>query len=116
MCRQARHWECSTCGTGRDAAAVEALLISEVAAQTRAYQLQDLKCLKCRQVGCADISRLLAAPHHQSIARMSRQCQALHSCEADVCSRRSKRVQHSTRAPTPRPLWHRPVTRRSFRG
>ena len=53
--RQARQWECSTCGTGRDAAAVEALLIREVAAQSRAYQLQDLKCLKCRQVGCADM-------------------------------------------------------------
>jgi hypothetical protein len=36
---------------GRDAAAVEALLIREVASQARAFQLQDLKCHKCRQVG-----------------------------------------------------------------
>lgn len=69
---------------------MEALLISEVAAQTRAYQLQDLKCLKCRQVGCANISQLLAAPHHQSMACMSRQCQALHSCEAGDCSQKPR--------------------------
>ena len=117
LCWQARLWECSTCGTGRDAAAVEALLISEVAAQTRAYQLQDLKCLKCRQVGCADMSQLPAAPHYRSIARMSlasaKHCTAVRlTCAVTAL----ERVQHSTRAPMPRPLWHRPVTRRSFRG
>ncbi len=47
---QARQWACQGCGAARDAAAVEALLIAELRAQARAFQLQDLRCDKCRQV------------------------------------------------------------------
>lgn len=65
---QARQWACRACGTGRDAAGVEALLVREVACQARAYQLQDLKCLKCRQVWDAPADILHHDVHGCSVA------------------------------------------------
>lgn len=89
---QARQWECRACGTGRDAAAVEPLLLREVAAQVRAYQLQDLKCHKCRQVRRCEV----AHNKLENICQYESQLRA-----ADVIT---ECAQDCKRAAIPRPL------------
>lgn len=52
--RQEHKWECASCGHGYDLAAVEAQLLAVVRRRARAYQTQDLRCLKCKQASlCA---------------------------------------------------------------
>lgn len=41
---------CANCSNGYRLAAIEAQLVRTVRLRARAYQLQDLRCLKCRQV------------------------------------------------------------------
>ena len=48
--RQARVWACSSCGEGYPLAAIQAQLLAVVRQQARAYSLQDLRCVKCKQV------------------------------------------------------------------
>ena len=47
---QEHKWECTSCHHGYDLAAIEAQLLAVVRMRTRAYQTQDLRCLKCKQV------------------------------------------------------------------
>ena len=47
---QAHQWTCKNCSNGYDLAAIEAQLVRAVRLKERAYQLQDLRCTKCRQV------------------------------------------------------------------
>ena len=49
--RQAHQWTCRSCAHDYDLGAIEAQLVAAARAQARAYQLQDLRCRKCRQVG-----------------------------------------------------------------
>ena len=51
-CPQAHQWGCKACGNAYDLAAIEAQLVRAVRLKARAFQLQDLRCTKCRQVGC----------------------------------------------------------------
>lgn len=46
---QDRQWACRSCGAARDPVAVEAVLVKALHHQSRAYQLQDLRCVKCKQ-------------------------------------------------------------------
>ena len=48
--RQARQWACNSCGEGYPLGAIEAQLLAAVQQQARAYGLQDLRCVKCKQV------------------------------------------------------------------
>lgn len=50
MSGQEHKWECTSCHHGYDLAAIEAQLLAVVRMRTRAYQTQDLRCLKCKQV------------------------------------------------------------------
>lgn len=43
-------WNCAACAAAYDLGAIESALIAVVQQQERAYQLQDLKCDKCRNV------------------------------------------------------------------
>lgn len=45
-------WACRACGQGYDMAALEARLVGLLGARVREYALQDLQCLKCKQVRC----------------------------------------------------------------
>ncbi len=47
---QEHQWSCRNCGCAYELATVEAQLLRAVRLRARAYQLQDLRCLKCRQV------------------------------------------------------------------
>ena len=49
--RQARRWACDACSNPYDLGDMEARLVSIVQGRARSYQLQDLKCIKCRKVG-----------------------------------------------------------------
>ena len=49
-CPQAHQWGCKACGNAYDLAAIEAQLVRAVRLKARAFQLQDLRCTKCRQV------------------------------------------------------------------
>ena len=49
---QAHQWTCRSCAHDYDLGGIEAQLVAAARAQARAYQLQDLRCRKCRQV-CA---------------------------------------------------------------
>ena len=51
MHAQAHQWTCKNCSNGYDLAAIEAQLVRAVRLKARAFQLQDLRCIKCRQVG-----------------------------------------------------------------
>ncbi|KAK9830879.1 hypothetical protein WJX81_001263 [Elliptochloris bilobata] len=61
LCRdpnlQEHNWACASCSNGYDLAAVEAQLLAVVRSRTRAYQTQDLRCLKCKQVGRGHLRR-----------------------------------------------------------
>ena len=48
---QAHQWTCKNCSNGYDLAAIEAQLVRAVRLKERAFQLQDLRCTRCRQVG-----------------------------------------------------------------
>ncbi|CAL8464190.1 g3725 [Coccomyxa elongata] len=54
LCRdpalQEHQWSCRKCGCAYELATIEAQLLRSVRLRARAYQLQDLRCLKCRQV------------------------------------------------------------------
>ena len=50
VCAQAHQWTCRSCGHDYDLGGIEAQLVAAARAQARAYQLQDLRCRKCRQV------------------------------------------------------------------
>ncbi len=50
MHAQAHQWTCKNCSNSYDLAAIEAQLVRAVRLKARAYQLQDLRCTKCRQV------------------------------------------------------------------
>lgn len=47
---QAHNWACQACGHARDMGAVEAQLTCVVRRRVKGYQLQDLRCFKCKQV------------------------------------------------------------------
>lgn len=47
---QARRWACDACGSPYDLDHMEARLVSIVQSRARSYQLQDVKCSKCRRV------------------------------------------------------------------
>lgn len=47
---QVHRWNCGACAAAYDLGSIESALIAVVQQQERAYQLQDLKCLKCRNV------------------------------------------------------------------
>ena len=51
---QEHRWACPLCTGPYDLPAIESQLVALVRRRVRAYQLQDLKCLKCRTVssGC----------------------------------------------------------------
>ena len=59
---QAHQWGCKACGNAYDLAAIEAQLVRAVRLKARAFQLQDLRCTKCRQVGCLWPLRLPLMP------------------------------------------------------
>ena len=48
---QAHQWGCRSCGHGYALGAIEAQLVHAARVRARAFQLQDLRCAKCRQVG-----------------------------------------------------------------
>ena len=48
---QVHRWNCEACGTGYELGAIESALVAVVQQQERAYQLQDLDCAKCKNVG-----------------------------------------------------------------
>ena len=48
---QERRWACDACSNPYDLGEMEARLVSIVQGRARTYQLQDLKCSKCRRVG-----------------------------------------------------------------
>lgn len=48
---QEHQWSCRNCGCAYELAAIEAQLLRSVRLRARAYQLQDLRCIKCRQAG-----------------------------------------------------------------
>ena len=50
-CLQAHEWACAECHHERDKDTIEAQLMTVVGRRNKAYQLQDLRCSKCRQVG-----------------------------------------------------------------
>ena len=50
MSAQEHKWECTSCHHGYELAAIETQLLAVVRMRTRAYQTQDLRCLKCKQV------------------------------------------------------------------
>lgn len=45
-----RRWVCPACSSGYDLAAVEQRLVRHVCALETAYAVQDLRCVRCRQV------------------------------------------------------------------
>lgn len=47
---QVHRWSCAACASAYDLGSIESALIAVVQQQERAYQLQDLKCSKCRNV------------------------------------------------------------------
>ncbi len=47
---QVHRWNCEACGTGYELGAIESALVAVVQQQERAYQLQDLRCIKCKNV------------------------------------------------------------------
>ena len=60
---QAGDWSCQECGHNRDLGSVEAQLICIVRRRVKSYQLQDLRCTKCKQVGsCSHKSPVLLWP------------------------------------------------------
>ena len=58
---QEHQWSCRNCGCAYELAAIEAQLLRAVRLRARAYQLQDLRCLKCRQVRFKSKCHLLNA-------------------------------------------------------
>lgn len=61
LCRDPRllehRWLCPCCANKYSMAAVEGRLLAVVAAQQRAYQLQDLSCVRCRNVSSAHLKQ-----------------------------------------------------------
>lgn len=45
-----QRWACATCAQPYDMAAIEARLVKLLGARVREYALQDLQCVKCKQV------------------------------------------------------------------
>ena len=85
LCRdpqlQVHRWNCAACSSAYDLGSIESALVAVVQQQERAYQLQDLKCNKCRNVSsstqpvictqaCSGHACLVLYTQH-SIVRMS---------------------------------------------
>lgn len=47
---QVHRWNCEACGVGYELGSIESALVAVVQQQERAYQLQDLQCMKCKNV------------------------------------------------------------------
>jgi DNA polymerase epsilon subunit 1 len=58
---QAHQWTCANCGNSYKLGEIEGQLVRAVRLRARAYQLQDLRCLKCRQVRAYSLMRTLPA-------------------------------------------------------
>ncbi|KAK9798895.1 hypothetical protein WJX73_003389 [Symbiochloris irregularis] len=65
LCRdphlQARQWACDCCGAPYDLGLMEGRLVSVLQARAKSYQLQDLKCSKCRRVAGPNLGSV--CPH-----------------------------------------------------
>ena len=61
---QVHRWNCAACASAYDLGSIESALIAVVQQQERAYQLQDLKCSKCRNVSahivCSSLFSMIA--------------------------------------------------------
>lgn len=55
---QAGDWTCQECANERDLGTVEAQLLCVVRRRVKAYQLQDSRCTKCKQVCFNSFGRL----------------------------------------------------------
>lgn len=83
---QMKKWSCQECGNERDLGAIEAQLVCVARSRARNYQLQDLKCSKCKQVN-VHVSLL----RNCCPARMSIICKPLLSlvrCDPRSCSKK----------------------------
>lgn len=47
---QVHRWNCEACGVGYELGSIESALVAVVQQQERSYQLQDLQCMKCKNV------------------------------------------------------------------
>lgn len=59
---QVHRWNCEACGVGYELGSIESALVAVVQQQERAYQLQDLHCIKCKNVR-TDININLVSPN-----------------------------------------------------
>lgn len=61
LCRdphlQVHRWNCEACGVGYELGSIESALVAVVQQQERAYQLQDLQCMKCKNVASGHLAR-----------------------------------------------------------
>ena len=86
---QAHQWTCKNCSNGYDLAAIEAQLVRAVRLKARAYQLQDLRCTKCRQV-CLIFEPSAIPLHVVSVARTRQKFADMavrHACRTLVFAR-----------------------------
>ena len=60
---QEHEWACAECGQAYDTTALEAWMVQIVQQRAQAYQLQDLRCRRCRQV-------CILSRQHASVIRL----------------------------------------------
>jgi DNA polymerase epsilon subunit 1 len=51
-----KHWTCYHCGHAYDRPACEAALVEGIVRQVAAYQMQDLRCSRCKQIKAANLA------------------------------------------------------------
>lgn len=51
-----KHWACNRCGHAYDRGACEAALIEGVVKQVASFQMQDLRCSRCKQIKATNLA------------------------------------------------------------
>ena len=62
------NWTCTECSHPDDMSVIEGRLIEQLATVTKAYQLQDLSCKKCKQVCMEPAATPFGALHTTSLS------------------------------------------------